>query len=325
MKIEAYYYNHDNKKVRLSKKVVNINPAKSSVLIRVIYCAICNSDIKEMRGERITRRDFGHECLGIVIESNAPYFKTGDFVVLDPHIEVERDTAFGEFYTVSAPIEKLKKSLFIVPENHIKYVLLEPLACAIHACNRLLTLGNQPKTILVYGAGNFGFLMYEYLKTKELKVYLGNRSADRLEKLEQVTGRLFKHDPKVPHAFDAVILAQSFISSADIEALLPQMNNPCAVLLFGAVSKEERLDLYAIRNNELNQKVLLNSKEVQLIGNLGAKHDDFLYAFDLLQQHVFSKRVEKIIVDVVDINAGITLINNMASGSRYFGKAVIKF
>jgi len=328
MRVQTKFYKNAGGHVLLDEKEILLNKSENScVILRILYCGICNSDIKEVKGERISRRDFGHECLGIIIDKFDLEIAIGSFVVLDPHIQVNRDTCFAEAVKISGSKSNLKDALIVVPTMDVKWVLTEPLACSVHACKRLLSSNFNPKKILVYGAGFFGFLIYSYLTEKKKNTFISNRSEERIDIIETLTNKLnrFSLNEDVNEKFDAVVISQSFVSTEDIDLLLPYLKNNANILLFGAVHPGTSLNLFNIRNNELVENKRYKKKQIRLIGTLGANNRDFIEALDLLNSPPFENKICKIISSIVDIEQGHLLINKMSNGTLLFGKQIVRF
>lgn len=325
--IQTQFFYYKNKVVYLDKKnlEVNVKNGFSSVLVKVIYCGICNSDIKEICGIRLTRNDFGHECLGQVVNSYNSDLQNGTYVTLDPHILIQRNTCFSNYTYMMSEKYLLEKALFQLPSSDTKFVLTEPLACAIHLVNRILSTKIKYKKILIYGAGTFGYLIYKTLEFYGFEVYLGNRSNDRLHNLVSLVGNLNLVDDNSSTKFDAVIFSSSNITFSEISSLFYKMNNTIDIFLFAAIQKNEPFDLYEIRNKELIKSITYQNKKIRFIGSLGSLSIDFIESIKLLNKSEFCDSTKKIITDVFSPNDGLIAINNMVNGVKYFGKSIINF
>lgn len=322
--ITRVYYEHNNKIVTLQSDVIKNSDSDDFVLIKILYCGICDSDIKEICGTRLTRRDFGHECLGIIEGSSNAHFTAGSYVTLDPHVKVNRGTCFANYVRLSANIEILKQAIITLPSNEIQFVLTEPLACSLHAVNNLLNVRCDYNKILVYGAGTFGYLIYLSLLEKKINVFLGNRTHQRIDELEKNVGVINKFHHDSNDKFDAIIISQSYVSCQDFVKLAPYMNTGVNILLFGSVDAHEPAYLYDIRNNELVRDIDYHNIHMKLIGNLGADNNDFKDAVKLLTDKNFSNKAKKIISTNIKFSQGLDTLNEMVNGKKYFGKTVIE-
>ena len=323
MNLSNKYYQHADGVVSLvESNQLSLNKNQPFILIKTLYCGVCNSDIKEIRSERISRRDFGHEIVGVIISSNVYANRVGSYVTLDPHIPVERNTGFSSYMCISGTKEHLEKALIIIPSGNSVYILSEPLACAYHAVNRLLGNGQGFNKILVHGAGTFGYLIYLILKKMGKDVCIGNRSVKRLNDLQKYNLVENKHVDPNGQKYDAVFLTESVIGIETIDSIFHKISETATILLFGAVKQDEALNLYEIRNNELVSKIHYKNKMLTMIGNSGAMACDFAQSVDFINQN--SNELKKIITNISDLASGLCHIQNMVNGQYFFGKHVIE-
>jgi len=323
MNLSNKYYQHSDGVVSLVKSnLFSLNKNQPFILIKTLYCGVCNSDIKEIRGERISRRDFGHEIVGVIISSNVFANRVGSYVTLDPHVPVDRNTGFSNYMCISGIKENLEKALIIIPSGHPVYILSEPLACAYHAVNRLLGSGHECKKILVYGAGTFGYLIYSILKKMGKEVFIGNRSIKRLNDLHKNNLVEHKDFDSNGQKYDTVLLTASIIGIETIDSIFDKISETSTILLFGAVKQEEPFNLYEIRNNELLSKIPYKNKMLTMIGNSGATAPDFSQSIDFIKQN--SSELKKIITHISDLGSSLSAFQNMVKGNYFFGKYAIE-
>lgn len=164
-------------------------PAKGEVLIKVMACGICGSDVHGylgLTGRRIQPMTMGHEFCGEVAKlgTSTNKFKVGDKVIVQPiHfcsecVNCKRgltmlclnkrffgvltvDGAMAEY--VSVP----EKLLYRLPENTAPYIgaLVEPYAVAYGSV--LKAGGIEGKTILIIGAGTIGACVLQLIKLRK--------------------------------------------------------------------------------------------------------------------------------------------------------------
>ncbi len=159
-------------------------PGPNEVLIHVIRCGICGSDLHAYKGKH---PDFvipvipGHEFSGIIEEvgENVKNFKKGDRVAVEPlktcgkcyfckrgeynHctdlkvIGAQTNGAFTEYIAVE------EKWVYHIPDimSFEEGAMVEPTAVAVHAARRPEKLGG---TVLVLGAGTIGLLIMQIAK-----------------------------------------------------------------------------------------------------------------------------------------------------------------
>jgi 2-desacetyl-2-hydroxyethyl bacteriochlorophyllide A dehydrogenase len=151
-------------------------PGPGEVLIRVERAGICGTDVHIYKGEYVAAYPVipGHEFSGTVarLGEGVTAFRIGDRVAAEPNIHcgrcpyclshrgnhcdrwqavgVTRNGAMAEYVAVPA------KNVFPLPPelSFAEGAFLEPLACVVHAMNRL-----QPapgSTVLLFGAGAMG-------------------------------------------------------------------------------------------------------------------------------------------------------------------------
>lgn len=287
-----------------------------SVFLRPRYVGICSADVREIRGERPGRKDFGHEVVGTVIESTHPGFISGDSVILNPFEKVERETAYAEMMYLAGPEHVLGDALIKVPSTDLHYAITEPLACIIHAARQ--SGANGAESALVVGAGFFGFLLYCYLEHLDVPVTLTNRSPDRLRHLVScVPGLraaldLWDYDGRFGTAF----LMQSHIESEHIEATARVIRENGEVVLFGAIDREKHPELQALRNGQRRAPHQSSGKNVYLQGTLDATPADLEEAIRLLGQPEFVRRLLPIFAPPLSFEQGVDHLNDRARTPR---------
>lgn len=174
------------------------------VLIKVMACAICGSDVHGMdgsTGRRIPPVIMGHEASGVIEKtgSSVTGFKQGDRVTFDSTIycgrcdycrtgdvnlcdnrmvlgvscdDYRKSGAFAQYITVPERI------LYKLPDNvsFIEATMIEPLAIAYHALNR--TCVRVTDTTAVIGAGMIGSFVIKLLKLSGVKKIISIDTAD---------------------------------------------------------------------------------------------------------------------------------------------------
>jgi len=175
MRVAMYYSNSD---VRLEElPIPRIGPGE--ILVKVIACGICGSDVLEWYRIKTAPRVLGHEIGGVVEEvgEGVDTFKEGDRVFVSHHVPCNTcrcclkghhtacDTlhhtnfdpgGFAEY--VRVPALNVDRGTFLLPEemSFEDSVFVEPLACVVRG-QRLS--GIQPgDTVLVLGSGIAGIL-----------------------------------------------------------------------------------------------------------------------------------------------------------------------
>lgn len=326
---DGYYQrlNHKEGKVFIESIKIDIdskNPLLLTVFLEPVYVGVCSSDLKEIQGKRITRRDFGHECLAKVVASEAKSFSRGEYVIIDPHIPVSRETAFAELMYVTAEEKELDKSLLKVKSNSKGYVLTEPLACVIHACKKLRI--KKEDNILIIGAGFFGYLFYHYLAHHKYTCQITNRTEGRLYELErevQAINKITIADAK-KNKYNKSIFSGSELDYDFLEECVDCMEINSEVLIFSPVKKNIEMSIYNIRNQELRRGMLIKNTPLVLIGSLGAIKEDFIAAIDILGKPEFEHKIEKILSPPLNFEEGLVRINELVRSSMCTKKTIIR-
>lgn len=200
MKAQMFYAPGD---VRFEE--TNIPQIKDDeVLVKVKAALTCGTDLKTYRRGHPTiiqsvPSTFGHEFAGDIVEAgkNITKFKVGDSIVganTAPCFECENcknkryslcenlqylNGAYSEYVAIPAHI--LKYNFYKIPENlpYEQAALLEPLACAVHGCDRIpAKVGDK---VAVIGAGPIGLMFMNILALSGCQVIAVDLSDYRLE------------------------------------------------------------------------------------------------------------------------------------------------
>ena len=168
----ARYYNNKNVRIESAEKP---QIRDGEVLVRVMSCGICGSDVMEWFRVPKSPRILGHEIAGVVAESRSDRFVEGERVVVrnqvpcgichacanghhsvcEASVEIEPG-GMAEFIRV--PRQIVERGMWRLP-NSLPYpvgTLAEPLACVLHSQNLALTTAS--KCLVIVGCGVFGLL-----------------------------------------------------------------------------------------------------------------------------------------------------------------------
>ena len=173
MKVSMWY---NNKDIRI-EEAPTPKPGRKEILVKIISCGICGSDIVEWY--RLPRAPLvqGHEIGGEIVEvgGSVKNFRPGDRVFVAPKVPcMECYYCKNEHYPVCSNIKDRMPGGFaeyvLVPESLVEngtYLLpnnvtcdqstfIEPLACVVRG---MRVVGMKPeKTVLVIGSGIAGLL-----------------------------------------------------------------------------------------------------------------------------------------------------------------------
>ena len=239
MKISVW---HNNEDIRI-QEVPKPRPAHKEILIKVMACGICGSDIVEWY--RLPRAPLvqGHEIGAEVVEIGKAVkkYRPGDRVFVAPKVPCMKcDYCKNGHYPVCANVRERLPGGFaeyvVVPESlvetgtyrlpdQITYdqsTFIEPLACVIRSQELAGVRRNQ--TVMVMGSGMSGLLQVKLAKTKQCRVIATDINPQKLQFADQM-GAEFTVDAaeNVPQRLaaenigmaDVVIVCTSAIEAVD--------------------------------------------------------------------------------------------------------------
>jgi L-iditol 2-dehydrogenase len=230
MKVSVWYNNED---IRI-EEVPKPEPGHKEILIKVLSCGICGSDIVEWY--RLPRAPLvqGHELGAEVIETGkavtkyrpgdrvfvAPkvpcmkcvYCKNGHFPVCS-NVKERLPGGFSEYVLV--PESLVENGTYLLPDNvtYDQSTFIEPLACVVRA-QQLAGLGSN-QTVMVIGSGMSGLLHVKLAKTKHCRVIATDINRKKLEFAEKMGADMTMVAAENIAAADVVILCTSAIAAVD--------------------------------------------------------------------------------------------------------------
>ena len=239
MKVSVWYNNED---IRI-EEVPKPEPGHKEILIKVLSCGICGSDIVEWY--RLPRAPLvqGHEIGAEVVEigKSVTKYRPGDRVFVAPKVPCMKCTycKSGHFPVCSNVKERLPggfSEYVLVPEtlvengtyrlpDHITYdqsTFIEPLACVVRA--QQLAGVHKNQRVMVMGSGMSGLLHVKLAITKHCRVIatdINRRKLEFAQKMgadmtidatENVPERLVSENNGLA---DVVILCTSAIAAVD--------------------------------------------------------------------------------------------------------------
>jgi L-iditol 2-dehydrogenase len=201
MKVSLWY---NNKDIRITELPMP-RPGPGEMLVKVMSCGICGSDIVEWY--RLPRAPLvqGHEIGAQVVETGADVtlFKPGDRVFIAPKVPCMqcrycRNADYPQCPEVKERLPGGFAEYILVPEilvqngtlrlpDHMTYdqsTFIEPLACVVRA-QKIAEI--QPgKSVLVLGSGMSGLLHVKLAKARNAKVIVTDVNPKRLEFARQL-------------------------------------------------------------------------------------------------------------------------------------------
>jgi hypothetical protein len=308
---------------------------RSWVIVEPLLAGLCSSDLKEVRGTREARADFGHEVVGVVHSSTVEGLTPGLRVCLDPHVEVKRTTAFATAMLVAGDTRAVRAALPPAPTGapDTRAVLLEPLACVAH-CARRVEGGTK---VAIVGAGTSAALLSVLLRLRGCEVAVVNRGAERLELLrsrELAAGlRLLVAGDAVGDSFESVVVTTTQLDDATFDlawTLMPESRG--RLVLFGGIPPTWRVPgsdllLDRVRRGEQETELSYLGKHALVAGSHGPTAADFVTAARVLDAPLpwGSVHVDELIVERLDIVGLVAELNRAArTGTDPVGKRVVR-
>ena len=172
----------------LSIRDVDIpEPAENEVLVKMISCGICSGDLHlyQVRDQLDSDRALGHEVTGSVIKvgKNVSAFSEGDIVT-----SVDGTAGYSEYV--------IEDQHFFTPVPKAvspKIALGEPIACCVHAMNRV-HIDSQTKVAIV-GCGFMGLICLQIAKAKGAQTIVAFDPVESRQSLATSVGADAAHNP----------------------------------------------------------------------------------------------------------------------------------
>jgi len=239
MKVSMWY---NNKDIRI-EEAPTPKPGQKEILVKIISCGICGSDIVEWY--RLPRAPLvqGHEIGGEIVEvgGSVKNFGPGDRVFVAPKVPcMECYYCKNEHYPVCSNVKDrmsggfaeyvlvpellVKNGTYLLPDNvtYDQSTFIEPLACVVRA--QRLARVKKEQTVMVIGCGMSGLLHIKLAKAKKCRIIATDINEKRLEfakkigadltinAREDVPDRLIAENRKKA---DVVLLCSSAISAVE--------------------------------------------------------------------------------------------------------------
>ncbi len=292
----AVWYN--NKDIRIEEKPVG-RPGPREMLVKVVSCGICGSDVVEWY--RLPRAPLvqGHELGAEVTEAGSEVnrFKPGDRVFIAPKVPCGECSycRAGHFPQCSAIKERLpggfaeyilvpqvlvEKGAYLLPAaiSHDQSTFIEPLACVVRS-QRLAGL-ETGRSVLVLGCGMSGLLQIQLAKAKGCTVV----ATDVVEKKLEIA-RSFGADLAVPAAEDVPARATAFLGRKPEAVILCVSALPAVEQAWKCVDKGGAVVFFAVPGPEKTVTVPINdywTKEVRILTSYYCGPPDIQKAMELL-------------------------------------------
>jgi len=193
--------------IRLENRPIP-SPGPGEVLLQVKAALTCGTDFKAYRqGHPVlltrTPSPFGHEMAGVIGEvgQGVTELESGDRVVAansapcdecfycqrgEPELCDHLDLLNGSYADyISLPARIVRHNVHKIPDSldYAVAAMAEPLACAIHAVDKLVVRSGE--TIVLIGAGNMARYLIVALKNTGVRILVMGRNAERLALAKQ--------------------------------------------------------------------------------------------------------------------------------------------
>jgi L-iditol 2-dehydrogenase len=290
---------HNNKDIRI-EDVPRPTPGPREMLVKIIACGICGSDIVEWYRHPRAPLVLGHEIGGEVVEAGEliKKYKPGDRVFVAPkvpcmkcfycnkghypicsNVKDRMPGGFAEFIIVPESLVEL--GTYLLPDN-ISYeqsTFIEPVACALRA-QKLAGL-QKDQTILVMGCGISGLIHIKLAKIKNCKIIAVDINNKRLEFAAQIGADVLVNaaeniqehlTAENKKKADVVILSTSALSA--IEQAWTCVDKGGAVVFFAVPGPNEKV---LIPINELW------TKEIRILTSYYCGPSDITEAINLIE------------------------------------------
>jgi L-iditol 2-dehydrogenase len=335
MKVSMWYNNND---IRI-EEVPTPSPGQGEMLVKVISCGICGSDIVEWY--RLPRAPLvqGHEVGVEVVKTGdgVSKYKKGDRLFIAPKIPCLKCSyclkghypqcntvkgrlpgGFAEYILV--PKELVINGSYLLPDNvnYDQATFIEPLACVVRA-QRLASI-KEGQTLLVLGSGMSGLLHVKLAKYKKCKVIVTDINKKRLE-----LAKSFGAD----HVFDAASDILEQLIQANGKKADAVIVTTSAMSAFAQAWKTVDMGgvvvLFAVPEPDKDVVVPVNDfwrKEISILTSYYCGPPDIEEALDLITNRDI--KVDDLIthrLSLKDANKGFKMLLDGAAGSL---KVIIK-
>lgn len=320
-------YWHNNRDIRI-EEIPTPKPKHNEMLVKVISCGICGSDIVEWY--RLPRAPLiqGHEVgvQVVAVGKSVKKYKPGDRVFIAPKVPCMKCTycenghypqcseikerlpgGFAEYILVPEII--IENGTYPLPENitYDQSTFIEPLACVVRA-QRLAGV-KKGQTVLVIGCGMSGLLHVKLAVTKGCKIIAADINKTKLDLALQMGA-----DIAVNAADDiATSLIEKTGKKADIVFLCASADS-AVEQAWKCVDKGGVVVLFAVPGPDKKVVVPVNDfwmKEMTILTSYYCGPPDIIESMKLIEWH--SVTVDDLIthrLPLTDIVKGFQLVTD---------------
>lgn len=321
----AYWYN--NRDIRI-EDIPTPKPKHNEMLVKVISCGICGSDIVEWY--RLPRAPLiqGHEVGAqvVTVGKSVKKYKPGDRVFIAPKVpcmtctycrnghypqcsEIKERLPGGFAEYILVPEILIENGTYPLPENitYDQSTFIEPLACVVRA-QRLAGV-KKGQTVLVIGCGMSGLLHVKLASTKGCKIIAADINKTKLNLALQMGA-----DIAVNATDDiATVLIEETGKKADIVFLCASADS-AVEQTWKCVDKGGIIVLFAVPAPDKKVVVPVNDfwmKEMTILTSYYCGPPDIIESMKLIEWH--SVTVDDLIthrLPLTDIVKGFQLVTD---------------
>ncbi len=324
----------------------------TALVVEVDGVGICRSDLKQLVGDPSASHYFGHELVGRVVWAAPAVARSpGDRVSFNPNIaNVERNSGFSHVLVASGHHRDIEHAFPRIPDgvDFERAVFIEPLACASHGVNKLLTYLERTRLdrldVAIIGAGITGTLIGLLCRHLGARVTIFNRGHKRLAFLaerhlfETHELRQLAHDSdaSLRASYDVVIPTITRLTNSVLSTGADLLRPMGFMLLYGGTKvgdlfPRSQVDIDSLRRRQ--QKTYLDiyrdadatHKRITIGGTHGADISDYQYAIDALTASAEAFPLHQLITDTIALDALVPTLRSLSTNEGDVGKVVVRF
>jgi L-iditol 2-dehydrogenase len=295
MKAAVWYNNRD---IRIEEVPLR-RPGPREMLVKVISCGVCGSDIVEWyrlpRAPLVQGHEIGAEV--VAVGDSVDRFKPGDRVFIAPKVpcgvcsycraghfpqcpEVKERLPGGFAEYILVPEVLVEKGAYLLPES-ISYdssTFIEPLACVVRS-QKLAGLKDR-QSVLILGCGVSGLLQIQLAKRKKCAVV----ATDPVEK-KRAYARSLGADLAIPADGEVPKRLTDYLHNKADVVILCTSALPAVEQAWACVGKGGAVVFFAVPGPEKTVTVPINdfwTKEIRILTSYYCGPPDIREAIELL-------------------------------------------
>ncbi|MEI2579657.1 ROK family protein [Scytonema sp. PRP1] len=329
--------------------------SKVGAIARIRYAGVCSTDLQIYRGDRLLEPGIlGHECVAQIIEvgDKLQGLSVEDWIAINPNNPVDeynkvghnREGIFQDLFSFDRDLVDKQQIVKLPQTVHPEWVLMELLACILHAQNYL----SRPYSncnLLILGAGISGLLHTKVAQHRAAKrILLANRSQPKLDFAVKAgfvpaEDALLLGDRIVDEVFsrtnrrgaDIVIVALAGDGGVSgIEQILPCLADGATICLFGGFTGNTLLELNGslvdcqqIRSRRLSVSIRTrDNRQLTFVGSRGSEHEDYTLARDLVTSGQID--LSQLVTQIISFPALPRVLSEMSDRGTVEGKFAMR-